>query len=171
MNTTAATGGSGPWALLRIAGIAMALLLGLASAPQAAQWSPAQLKDFPRSTLTIQRASGRDTLQVFIADTPARQSQGLMWIRDLPADHGMLFLLDAPRPMQMWMKNTYLPLDMVFFAPDGRIVQIVARTTPLSTDIIASDSAVGGVLEIRGGEAARLGLAVGDRLVHPRLEP
>lgn len=145
------------------------LLLGVACAQAPRAWTPAQLKDFPRSTLTIQRAAGRDTLQVFIADTPARQTQGLMWIRDLPADHGMLFLLDAPRPMQMWMKNTYIPLDMLFFAGDGRILRIVANTTPLSTDIISSESEVAGVLELKGGATRRMGVEVGDRLLHPRL--
>jgi uncharacterized membrane protein (UPF0127 family) len=146
------------------------LLLDAACAQSPRAWQPAQLKEFARSTLTIQRSEGRDSFQIFIADTPARQAQGLMWIRDLPADYGMLFLLEAPRPMQMWMKNTYIPLDMVFFAPDGRILKIAVNAQPLKTDIIASGVTVAGVLELRGGETARRGIKVGDRLLHPVLQ-
>lgn len=145
------------------------LWLNAACAQAPRDWQPAQLKDFQRSALTIQRAQGRDSFQVFIADTPARQAQGLMWIRDMPADYGMLFLLDAPRPMQMWMKNTYMGLDMVFFGTDGRILKI-ANAQPLKTDIISSDVAVGGVLELRAGETARRDIKVGDRLLHPALQ-
>jgi len=141
----------------------LAINLACAQAPQ--HYAPTQLRDFPRGTLTIQRSEGRDTFQVFIADTPAHQSQGLMWIRDLPADHGMLFPLATPRVMQMWMKNTYIPLDMVFFGPDGRILHIAASATPLSTDIISSGVEVAGVLELRGGEAARRGIGIGDTLL------
>ncbi len=147
------------------------LMLGSACAQTLPGYQPAQLKEFPRSALTIQRAEGRDGFQVFIADTPSRQAQGLMWIRDLPADYGMLFLLQTPRPMQMWMKNTYIPLDMLFFGPDGRILHIAANARPLTTDIIASGVDVAGVLEVRGGEAARRGIKIGDRLLHPRLQP
>ncbi|MGC4028903.1 MAG: DUF192 domain-containing protein [Steroidobacteraceae bacterium] len=147
-----------------------ALALDAACAQVPRDYQPAQLKEFPRSTLTIQRADGRDTFHVFIADTPPRQAQGLMWIRDLPADYGMLFLLDAPRPMQMWMKNTYIRLDMVFFGPDGRILNIAADARPLNTDIIDSGGAVAGVLELRGGEAGRRGIKAGDRLLHPALQ-
>ncbi len=90
-----------------------------------------------------------------------------MWVRQLAPDQGMLFLLDSPRPMTMWMKNTYVPLDMVFADESGRILGIARSTTPLSTALITSPGNVAAVLEILAGESARRGIAVGDRLVHP----
>jgi uncharacterized protein len=140
-----------------------------AQTPSRAPFSPSQLKDFPRSTLTVQRQTGRDTFQIWIADTPARHQQGLMWIRELPADHGMLFVLQPVREMNMWMKNTYVPLDMLFIASDGRILNIAHSTKPLSTDIVSSGAVVGGVVEILAGEARRRGIQVGDRVIHPLL--
>lgn len=127
-------------------------------------FNPAQLKGFPRGQLTIERAQGRDTFRIWFADTPERFEQGLMWLRELPADHGMVFVLAEPRPMTMWMKNTYVPLDMLFFGADGRIVSISRNTQPLSVEIIHSGGPVSGVVELRGGEAQRRGIDVGDRV-------
>jgi uncharacterized protein len=132
-------------------------------------FQPTQLRDFPRSQLAIERRGGRDTFQIWLAQTPEQQQQGLMWIRQLPADYGMLFLLGEPRPMTMWMKNTYVALDMLFLNSGGRITHVVQRTTPLSETIISSGGEVAGVLEIAAGEVARRGIAVGDRVVHPSL--
>ena len=127
---------------------------------------PAQLQGFTRDTLVIQRTEGRDTFRIWIADTDARQEQGLMWVRNLAADQGMLFILEAPRPMSMWMKNTYVPLDMLFLAADGRITHIVYNAEPLSEEILSSAGEVSGVLEIRAGEAQRRGMKTGDRVLH-----
>jgi uncharacterized protein len=132
-------------------------------------FQPAQLRAFPRSQLSVQRADGRDEFRIWIADTPARQQQGLMWIRKLPADRGMLFVLDEPRPMTMWMKNTYVALDILFVDSTGRILEISADAKPLSLDLIASRVVVGAVLEIKAGEARRRGIKIGDRLLHPTL--
>jgi uncharacterized protein len=140
-----------------------------AAQPARTSFQPTQLKDFPRSQLTIERRNGRDTFQIWLARTPAQQEQGLMWIRELPSDHGMLFLLDAPRPMNMWMKNTYVALDMLFLDGRGRITHIAARATPLSEALIASSGEVAGVLEIAAGEAQKRGIRVGDRIIHPAL--
>jgi uncharacterized protein len=140
-----------------------------AAQPARTTFQPAQLQDFPRSQLTIERRNGRDTFQIWLARTPGQQEQGLMWIRELPADQGMLFLLDAPRPMNMWMKNTYVALDMLFVDGRGRITHIAARTTPLSEALVSSNGEVAGVLEIAAGEAQRRGIAVGDRIIHPAL--
>jgi uncharacterized protein len=152
------------------------LMLGCGALPACAAepapttaFQPAQLQDFPRSQLTIQRRNGRDTFQIWIARTPDEQQQGLMWIRQLPPDYGMLFLLDAPRPMNMWMKNTYVSLDMLFTNASGRITHIVPRTTPLSEVIISSGGEVSAVLELAAGEAGKRGIAVGDRVIHPAL--
>ncbi|MEY2853557.1 MAG: hypothetical protein RL030_689, partial [Pseudomonadota bacterium] len=118
----------------------------------------------PKGQMTIERAQGRDTFRIWIADTPERVQQGLMWLRELPADHGMVFPLDEPRLMTMWMKNTYVPLDMLFFDREGRIVSISHDTRPLSTEIIDSGGTVSGAVEILAGEAQRRGIAVGDRI-------
>lgn len=143
-----------------------ALICALTLPACAATFEPAQLRDFQRSTLTIERRDGRDSFHIWLALTPAEQQQGLMWIRQLPADHGMLFVLDAPRPMDMWMKNTFVSLDMLFFDPTGTITHIAPRTTPQSEAIVESGGVVLGVLELAAGEAARRGIRVGDRIVH-----
>jgi uncharacterized protein len=148
-------------------GLAVLLVLSSAPHPTLAAETPAQLKDFPRQALTIQRKTGRDIFQVWIADTPARHQQGLMWVRKLAPDQGMLFLLETRRPFDLWMKNTYLSLDMVFFDEAGRVLGIARNTTPLSTAIVSSPGDVAGVLEILAGESQRRGIEVGDRLVHP----
>jgi uncharacterized membrane protein (UPF0127 family) len=137
-----------------------------AQSPGAEAFQPVQLQGFARDTLTIQRRSGRDTFHIWIAETPAQQEQGLMWIRQLPADHGMLFVLGTMRPMHMWMKNTYVPLDMLFVDTTGKITHITHNATPLSEEIISSGGDVAGVLEILGGEARRREIQVGDRLLY-----
>jgi uncharacterized membrane protein (UPF0127 family) len=149
-------------------GLLLASVAGAQAPPaSAATPTPTQLKDFPRDSLVIQRSSGRDLFQIWVATTPAQHEQGLMWVRQLAPDQGMLFLLESPRPMTMWMKNTYVPLDMVFADEAGRIVGIARNTTPLSTALISSPSNVAAVLEILAGESNRRGITVGDRLVHP----
>jgi len=155
--------------LIRSALRGLAVLLILTSAPDAARASetPAQLKDFAREQLTIQRKTGRDLFHVWIADTPARHQQGLMWVRRLAPDQGMLFLLGAPRHFDLWMKNTYVSLDMVFFDESGRVLGIARNTTPLSSAIVSSPGEVAGVLEILAGESTRRGIEVGDKLLHP----
>ncbi|MET0280784.1 MAG: DUF192 domain-containing protein [Steroidobacteraceae bacterium] len=147
--------------------LSVALLLASACVQPAAQqeFQPAQLRDFPRGELTIERAGGRDSFRIWYADTEERSQQGLMWIRQLPRDYGMLFPLDPPRELFMWMKNTYVPLDMLFYDSTGRITHIHAGATPLSEAIIESSGKVSGVLEILAGEAQRRGIRIGDRLV------
>ena len=130
-----------------------------------AQSAPIEsLTHFPRTALDITSHGHRNHFEVWIADTPARQEQGLMFVRDLPAAEGMLFPEDAPQVAHFWMKNTYIPLDMVFVGKDGRIAKIIADARPFSLDVLSSDVPVIGVLELRGGEAAQLGLQVGDRV-------
>jgi uncharacterized membrane protein (UPF0127 family) len=101
---------------------------------------------------------------VWIADTSARQQQGLMFVRRMPPDRGMYFPQQRPRPMTMWMKNTYLPLDMVFVGEDGRVTGIAADTQPLSEALIESPGPVSAVLELNAGEARRRGIRAGDRV-------
>lgn len=146
-------------------GIALLLALLLTACAHAADVTPAQLRGFPETSLTITRSGGRDTFRVWVADTPARQQQGLMFVRSMPADRGMLFPQDPPRVMSMWMKNTYLPLDMVFIGEGGVIIGIAAHTTPLSLDIVSSPGPVTAVLELNAGEAERRGIRTGDKVV------
>jgi uncharacterized protein len=148
------------------------VLLALALAgPLLAQSGPLEdLDTFPREKLEI--ALGKKqalTFEVWVADTPRRQSQGLMFVRSLPALRGMLFVHESPKPISMWMKNTYIPLDMVFIDSRGRIQQIVAQTTPHSLEVIRSDQPAVAVLEIAGGEAQRLGLKTGQHVSYPAL--
>lgn len=99
--------------------------------------------------------------------TDADRSRGLMYRRTLAPDHGMLFDFAATAPVAMWMKNTYLPLDMLFIRPDGSIAKIAADTEPLSTKVIPSNEPVLSVLELNAGTAARLKIHAGDRVEHP----
>ena len=130
----------------------------------AADFAPAQLQGFPRDTLRIESSAGLVDLQIWLADTPDRQQQGLMFLTALPAGYGMLFPVQPARVMTMWMKNTYVSLDMLFIGADGRVVRIARDAKPLSEDIISSGAAVAAVLEIRAGESKRLGLREGSRI-------
>lgn len=140
-----------------------------AATPSTTEYRPAQLRDFARDTLIVQRSGGRDQFHIWVAETTAQHQQGLMWIQQLPSDYGMLFVLPEVRPMDMWMKNTFVPLDMLFFDSRGRITHIHERAVPQSEAIISSGGNVAGVVEILGGEARRRGIQVGDQILSPRL--
>ena len=155
---------------IRATGAALygALLLAFATAGAIAQTPPLlDLASFAQSSVDIGTGAHRQHFDVWIADTPERQTQGLMFVRDLPASRGMLFPEPQARPTAFWMKNTYIELDMLFIGPDHRIVKIAARTPPLSLATINSDVPVIAVLEIKGGEAQRRGIRVGDRASWP----
>ena len=121
--------------------------------------------------LSIVTASGPHRFTVDVMRTRDELERGLMFRRDLPADRGMLFDFGAPQRVNMWMKNTYLPLDMVFIAPDGRVVSVKRNAEPMSEDIIPSGGDVLGVLEVNAGTAARIGVKPGDRVVDPMFKP
>lgn len=128
------------------------------------------LASFPSAPLEILEGKKvKLTFQVWLADNPDRQAQGLMFVRSLPDLRGMLFVHPEPRSISMWMKNTYIPLDMVFIDAKGRIQQIIANTKPHSTDLIRARDPAIAVLEIAGGEAARLGIRPGQLVRHPAL--
>lgn len=116
--------------------------------------------------LTIDTRSGPVAFKVEMALTPEERSKGLMYRTELAPDAGMLFDFRSDQPVYMWMKNTYIPLDMVFIRSDGRIARIAADTTPLSTETISSGGPVRAVLELPGGTAKARGIAVGDRVRH-----
>lgn len=123
-----------------------------------------ELDAFPKSTLEIHSGKQTHRFEIWIAETSAQQQQGLMFVRDLPENRGMLFIAAQPRVFNMWMKNTFVPLDMVFIGADGRIAKIAERTTPHSLDVVSSGVPVGAILELKGGEAARRALHPGDRV-------
>jgi uncharacterized protein len=116
--------------------------------------------------LEIVTAKGRTRFQVEIAASPAEQARGLMFRKSLAADRGMLFVYAKPQPVAFWMKNTLIPLDIIFIAPDGRVLSIARNTQPYSTTPIPSGGRILGVLELAGGRAAQLGLLPGDRVLH-----
>jgi uncharacterized membrane protein (UPF0127 family) len=112
----------------------------------------------------------RHEFRAWVADTPTARSRGLMHVRDLPADRAMLFLFEFPQFANFWMRDTVIPLDLMFIAPDGRITNIIENAAPLSLAPLESVAPVVAVLEVAGGTAARLGIRAGDRLkiVEPR---
>lgn len=113
--------------------------------------------------------SGPHNFTIELAITPAERALGLMYRRTLPADAGMLFLYDKPQPLNMWMRNTFISLDMVFIGADGKVHRIESRTEPFSTQLISSEGDVQGVLELNAGTAASIGLRAGDEVVYPGL--
>jgi uncharacterized protein len=119
---------------------------------------------FPTSTLSVATKDGVREFSVEVATTPQQHAQGLMFRRKMPADSGMVFVYRQAQPISMWMKNTMIPLDMVFINGSGAITKIVERTIPMSQEIIASGGSVKSVLELNGGTASRLGLKAGDRV-------
>jgi uncharacterized membrane protein (UPF0127 family) len=127
----------------------------------------AELQKFPTSELTILSATGPHRFKIEVAETPAQMTQGLMFRTSLAPDAGMLFDYKEPTTATMWMRNTLIPLDMLFVDERGRIVNIHERAVPQSLDIISSTVPVRAVIELNGGTAARLGIAPGDRVVYP----
>ena len=117
--------------------------------------------------LTIVSGSTRHAFEVEVMREDADRAQGLMYRRSLAADRGMLFDFVRVEPVSMWMKNTYISLDMLFIRPDGTVARVAADTEPLSTRTISSGEPVNGVLEVAAGTAARLGIKPGDRVEHP----
>ncbi len=116
--------------------------------------------------LEIVTRSGVHVFEVELAITDQERSQGLMFRRELPEGRGMLFDFKRDEAVAMWMKNTYVSLDMIFIRADGRIAHIAENTTPLSEAIIASPFPVRGVLEVVAGTARKLGIRPGDKVAH-----
>lgn len=114
--------------------------------------------------LTI-TADGREhRFTVETAVTPEEQQKGLMFRTALPADGGMIFPMEPPRTASFWMKNTVIPLDLLFIRTDGTIALVAANTKPYSQEPVSAGVPVAGVLELRGGRAAELGIEQGDRV-------
>ncbi len=105
--------------------------------------------------------------QVEVANNDETRQKGLMFRESMPFNHGMLFDFQRSIPVAMWMKNTYISLDMLFIRADGTIARIAENTKPLSTEVIPSGEPVLSVLELVGGVTKKLGIKPGDRVEHP----
>ena len=153
----------------RRAALALALASALVWAAAAILAKPA-LAD-PLETLTISTQTGDHSFSVEIAATPATRERGLMNRRFMPIDRGMLFEFERDDPVAFWMKNTYIPLDMVFIARNGVVTRVVDRAEPFSETPIPSGGPCAAVLELNGGVAAEIGLRTGDMVRHPFFKP
>ncbi len=145
------------------------LAIGLSLWPKAA--SAGELLAFETDTLTIVTGAAEHGFTVEIADTPARQAQGLMFRQALAEDAGMLFVYPREQLVSMWMKNTLIPLDMLFITGDGRIESIAQDAVPHDLTPIHSGGPVRAVLELPAGTATRLDVKPGDRVVHSAFDP
>ena len=144
----------------------LVLLLAIQSAPGGADESQ---KGLPVESLAVFSGDTEHRFEVEIAATDRQRSMGLMFREDMPADHGMLFLFEAEGQRYFWMKNTPLPLDIIYIGANGKIVSIAADTEPFSLDAIPSGGPAKFVLEVNAGIAAELGIAPGDRVESPSM--
>ena len=123
--------------------------------------SPAGLEQVP---LTVHSRTGTHRFTVEVARTPEQQAQGLMHRQSLASDRGMLFPYDPPQNASFWMKNTLIPLDIIFIRENGTVARVAENTVPLSLEPIVSLEPVAAVLEIAGGRAAELSIQAGDKV-------
>lgn len=115
--------------------------------------------------LTISTKNGRHTFRVEVAVSEEEQAKGLMFRTQMGADEGMIFPMDPPRMAAFWMKNTVIPLDIVFIGPDHRVLNVAANAVPYDLTPLPSVDRAAGVLELNGGRAAQIGLKAGDKVV------
>lgn len=125
--------------------------------------------DCSETRVDIRGDWGQARFTVDLADEPQERAQGLMNVPEMAATKGMLFLYDRPQRATFWMRNTLIPLDMIFLDPTGRVTHVHENAVPLDETTIDGGTGVLAVLEINGGMAARLGIAPGDQLRHPAL--
>jgi len=152
-----------------IKAVLLAVALGFAlpgcSAAEAPQSQTAQTQ----SGLDIETAQGVKHFTVEVVTTPEAQAKGLMFRENLAPDAGMLFIFGSDSPRAFWMKNTILPLDMIFIRSSGEIVAIAENTVPYSLKPIAPREPAAAVLEVNAGTLARLGIKRGDMVHHPAI--
>ena len=146
----------------------LAVLTGFALFTNLAHWPFGESSARPAAsgmeTLTLVTASGEHAFQVEVMRNDADRARGLMERRFMPANRGMLFDFEDDQPVSMWMKNTYIPLDMVFIDRKGTVRNIAANTEPLSERTVSSEGPVRAVLEINAGTSAKIGLKPGDKV-------
>lgn len=165
---TAPQAGSPSCALLPRALPAYALLACLWLMPAAipaarAQQAPLDdLDKFPKAELTVKSGAAVHRFHIWVADTPAHEEQGLMYVRELPADQGMVFVEPSPKVWAMWMRNTFIGLDMLWVAEDGRVLKIAEHAKPHDETTLEYPSPAKAVIELPDGTASKLDLKVGD---------
>jgi len=146
----------------------LALLVLLVAVPALAQQMPPAFKT---GAITIATAGGPQHFTVERATNDEQREYGLMYRRKLAADAGMVFVYPDERDVAMWMKNTFIPLDMLFVKADGTILSIRERAVPLSEETIPSKGPVSVVIELNGGTVSRLGIKPGDKVTGDALTP
>ena len=131
--------------------------------------SPVMAPDFAVIEIAVQPGKQRAPLSftVKLAETEIQRRHGLMFMPYLPKQHGMLFVFETDAPRQFWMKNTQIPLDILFFASDGRLVNVVHSAVPFSLTARNSAGPARYVLELNGGVAAEINIQLDARLVLP----
>jgi uncharacterized membrane protein (UPF0127 family) len=130
--------------------------------------APEPLSAFPQSLLAIRTVAGKVVnFKIWTADNRRREEQGLMFVHEMDEHAGMLFVFAGNQRPTMWMKNTYISLDLLFINEKGRIENIVAQAKPLSLSIIQPPNPALAVLELKGGASELLGIKIGDSVVHP----
>lgn len=127
-------------------------------------WLAGPATGLPSEVVLLETASSQYRFEVEIADDPVERAEGLMYRQSLADNAGMLFLYPHPQPVEFWMKNTPLSLDIVFVRRDGTIARIAENTAPMTEQLISSGEPVRAVLEVKGGTMRQLGISVGDRL-------
>jgi uncharacterized protein len=148
--------------------LALTAMLLLAAGVARAQSGIEPLSAFPQSLLAVRTSSGNIiNFKIWSADTPARDQQGLMFQRSMDLHAGMLFVFPKNERVSMWMKNTYIPLDLLFMNQYGVIEYIAVNATPLSEAIIGPSQPEYAVLELNGGACEKLGIKIGDSIIHP----
>ena len=144
------------------------LLASLTSAVRAQDETADLDKLFPKSDIKIATPDARlHTFHIWVAEDEARRERGLMFVKHMPADAGMLFAYSSPRLVSMWLKNTVLPLDMLFVNGTGKIEKVVENTKPFSLQTIDSKVPVIAVIELNAGTCARLHIIAGAQVIHP----
>ena len=121
-------------------------------------------------SVAILSHTGPHHVHVELAESPSQRRKGLQGRQTLDANSGMLFVFDTPSVAAMWMKNTYIPLDMLFLDSIGSIIAIAENTRPMSLEPIRPPEPFKAVLELNAGTVARLGIKLGDRVLHPVVE-
>lgn len=148
---------------IRVIKVLLAIMLS------ASMYLPALAREgaSPLHMISVETSKGKRAWLVELASDNESRSKGLMFRKEMASNAGMLFRFDRVEPVSMWMKNTFLPLDMVFMGSDGRIKSIHYGAVPHSLEIISSKGPVRYVLEINAGEANRAGLLEGQIMRHP----
>lgn len=142
------------------------LLITSSFVTKAENYALQELENWEKNMIQISNSSGHfHTFEVYIADSNTKRKKGLMYIESLPNNHGMLFKFDSPRIASIWMKNTYISLDLIFIDKNQTIVKIHNNAEPFNLNSISSKLKVKWVLEINGGLAEELGINPGNKII------